>query len=116
MKHSKRDSEGVMMVNHKDSPGLTPEFLAEVAKAFPGEDTLPPGAGTGMFEAPIVTCVHCQQMVIINPLRNRQRGWCGKCAHYLCDKCSLNQKLGVPCRPYTQVIEDVINQNSNLKA
>lgn len=111
MQHSKRSSEGVMLVNHKDSPGLDAEFLAQVAKAFPGQDTLPPGCGTGMFEAPIITCVHCQAMIIVNPLRNRQRGWCRKCGHYICDKCDLLKKLGVACKPWAQVIDEIMEES-----
>jgi len=116
MKHSTRDSEGVLTVNHKDSPGLSPEFLLEVQKAFPGEDTLPPARGRGMFQAPVMKCIHCQAMIIINPLRNRQRESCPKCRAYICDKCALNMKLGLECKPYTKVIEEIIEANSgNLK-
>lgn len=116
MKHSKRADEGVLMINHRDSPGLSPEFLGQVAAALPGEDIMPPNRGRGMFEAPIMKCMHCQAMIIINPLRNRQRGWCGKCSAYICDKCTLNMKLGLECKPYTKVIEEIIEANSgNLK-
>lgn len=104
------------MVNHKESPGLSPEFLLEIQKAFPGEDTLPPNRGHGMFEAPIMKCSHCQAMIIINPLRQRPRERCPNCWRNICDKCSLNMKLGLACRPYEAVIQAVIDANSgNLK-
>ncbi len=108
MKHSKRSSEGYLMINHKDSPGLTDEFLGKIQQACPGEDTLPPGSGHGMFETSTVSCSHCQAMVILNPLRNRQRGWCGRCGHYVCDRCAGLLKIGVPCKPFAQIIEEVL--------
>lgn len=116
MKHSERSDEGYLMVNHKNSPGLSPEFLLELQKAFPGEDTLPPNRGHGMFEAPILKCTHCQGMIIVNPLRDRRRERCPSCFRYICDKCALNMKLGLECKPFEKVIEEIIEANSgNLK-
>ena len=81
------------MLDHRDSPGLPTE--------------LPPGMGCGLFEAPTVTCSHCQVVVIVNPLRNRDRAYCQKCDHYICDVCGKALQVTGICRPFKQVIEDV---------
>ena len=78
---SKRSHEGLLILDHRDSPGV-PDSMAVQAG-------LPVGAGRGLFEAPTFTCQHCDAVVVINPKRNRERAWCKHCDHYLCDACGV---------------------------
>lgn len=108
---SKRSHEGYLLLNHTDSPGLSQDFL-DAAHAQSTAPPLPPGAGRGLFEAPTFTCAHCQKVSIINPLRNRDRAYCAKCDHYLCDDpCGLAYKVsGGACRSYKQLTEMLYEQ------
>lgn len=69
--------------------------------------------GGGMKEFPTITCSHCQQVLIINPDRTRERGYCPKCDHYVCDRCEVI-RLNQGCKTYKQIMdeyeESVINQ------
>lgn len=95
-------------MNHKDSPGVSDTLLN--MPTLPG---MPPGAGRGMFEAPIIICSHCQTGLVINPLRTRDRAYCPKCDHYICDKCEgVRVQTGV-CKTYRQFIDEL--QETDLK-
>lgn len=97
---SKRSHEGYLLIDHRNSPGLTD---AEVAKAG-----LPIGAGRGLFEAPTFTCSHCQSVVVLNPLRTRDRGYCRKCDHYVCDTCTTALSASGICKPFKEVIYEAM--------
>jgi len=89
-------------MDNRESPGVSDEQLRAVGPP------LPIGAGRGMFEAPTVTCSHCQVVVVINPLRNRDRAYCAKCDHYICDTCGgVAAKTGI-CRSFKQIIDEVL--------
>ena len=102
MIHSQRSREGWLSINHRDSPGLTDAALSTSGAA------LPPGAGQGMFEAPTVTCSHCQTVVVLNPTRTRDRAYCARCDHYLCDGCGVTLTASGVCRPFSQIIAETI--------
>ncbi len=73
---------GYLMIDHRASPGL-PEDIARKT----GLD--PKYAGEGkLFEAATLTCSHCKCAVIKNQLRVREREFCFKCHHYICDYCA----------------------------
>ena len=57
-------------------------------------------AGGEKLEMPTLSCAHCNTVVILNPLRRRERGYCRKCHAYVCDVCN-----GKECRPLNQGIE-----------
>ena len=101
MQHSKRSQEGWLMIDHRESPGVSD---AMVQAASPG---LPPGAGCGMFEAPTITCSHCQAVVILNPARQRYRAWCRTCDRYICYLCNVALQSTGTCKTFEQVIEEV---------
>ncbi len=85
---SKRSLEGEILIDHRASPGLTPE------EAGP----LSPAVGKGeVFESAIVTCSHCQTTIVLNPNRTRDRGYCGKCDRYLCDGCEFVRVKTLAC-------------------
>jgi hypothetical protein len=73
---------GYLFVDHRASPGLT----AEEARAV-GFD--PSMAGSKVIEADTMTCSHCKAVVVKNPLRQRERGFCLYCSHYICDCCAI---------------------------
>jgi hypothetical protein len=89
---SKRSHEGLLIIDHSESPGVTPEDV----------NGMGPIVGKGQtFEAPIVQCCHCNVGVILNPLRNRPRNYCQKCDAYVCDQagCLTN------CLPFEKVVD-----------
>lgn len=88
MRFSKRSLEGEILIDHSASPGLTPEQLGGFA----------PAVGKGeVFESAINTCAHCQAMVVLNPDRTRERGYCSKCDKYLCDACAFRLTVTLTC-------------------
>lgn len=89
------------MIDHRYSPGISPELL----KAC----DMPMEAGRGFFEAATYTCSHCQRVVIINPLRNRDRAYCRKCDHYICDQCGAVMAATLECKTFKQIIDEVQN-------
>jgi len=85
MQHSKKSTEGYLLVDHSASPGL-PEDVA-IASGY--DPTL---CREGKrFEAASLTCDHCKVVVIKNPRRTRERPFCAKCHHYICDVCDLKR-------------------------
>jgi hypothetical protein len=95
---SKRSQEGYLLLDNRNTPGVPDDLL-------PG---MPAGAGRGLFEAPTYTCSHCQTVVILNPLRNRDRPYCASCDHYICDRCKCIQVAsGGTCKSFKQVIDEV---------
>jgi hypothetical protein len=102
--HSKRSKEGWICMDNRESPGVSDALLRTVGVS------LPPGAGVGMFEAPTITCSHCQTVLIVNPLRTRDRAYCQKCDAYICDGCGTAMALSGVCKPFAQLIEEVQEQ------
>ena len=109
---SLRDKEGYLLIDHRASPGLTPEQ----AKAF-GYDPAQVGEGK-ILETATATCSHCQKIVLLNQARTRERAVCLKCYNYVCDGCALAAAHGESCRPWAQVIEEtheMAAQSFNIK-
>lgn len=50
-----------------------------------------PGMGRYRSETTVreatMSCRHCRTVVVINPLRTRERSFCRRCNAYLCDRC-----------------------------
>ena len=76
---SKRSLEGELVIDHRAGGGIVT-----------GE--MPVRAGS-MLETSTITCNHCQQIVVKNPYRERDRHYCPSCDKYICDECSLRRKL-----------------------
>lgn len=95
---TKSTHEGYLMIDHRESPGISQELEAAAG--------LPPGAGRGVFESATYTCNHCNFVVVINPLRTRARGYCVKCDHYVCDACEAARVITGVCRTMQQIIEE----------
>lgn len=96
---SLRRHEGYLLVDHRNSPGLTEEQTHAAG--------LPPGAGQGLFEAPTYTCSHCQAIVVLNPDRKRERAYCVKCDRNICDACGALYGMTRECRNIQKVLDDV---------
>lgn len=94
-----RSREGYMHIDHQSSPGV-PEPLARKA----GLAGFNVGEGS-VVELSTLTCSHCKTVQIKNPMRQRERGHCFKCNHYICDLCATVQE----CRPWAQVVDDVLD-------
>ena len=66
-------------------------------------------------ECATITCSHCQQVMIVNPLRSRERAYCPKCDHYICDGCGAVRALnGGLCKTFKQVIDET-QENAALQ-
>lgn len=98
---SLRRHEGYLLIDNRDSPGVSDELMQSM-----GVD-MPKGAGKGLFEAPTLTCSHCQVVVVLEPRRTRARGYCPKCDHYVCDRCeAVRVATGGACKPFKQIIDE----------
>jgi hypothetical protein len=90
------------MVDHRASPGLPVDFYKPL-----GSDM--PAVGEGkMLEMATITCSHCNSIVVKNPLRVRERAYCSKCDHYICDSCSVISKLPLYDHTPFEKIADVV--------
>lgn len=84
---SKRSQEGYLMIDHRAGDGL--------------------GSMRGLFETAIATCSHCQRGVVRNPGRFRERAWCPKCDHYICDECEVVRVAsGGECKTFKQIMDE----------
>ena len=88
------------MVDHRASPGLPNNPLM-------GEGTL--------FEAKTNHCSHCGTVVIMNPLRTRERSFCVSCNKYICDNCGISMRLpDYIHKTYKQQLEEGLTYFANL--
>ena len=70
---------------------------------------LPPGTPRH-FEADTYTCTHCTAVVVMNPLRVRERFKCKGCNHHICDACAAEMVAGASCVTMAQKIEEHMEQ------
>lgn len=92
--------EGYLLLDHRESPGIPDELSVKIDR--------PVGSGCGMFEAPTYTCTHCSRVVVTNPLRNRERAYCPKCDHYICDGCgAVRVANGGECKTVAQLFDEL---------
>jgi len=108
MVFSKRELEGYVKIDHRNSPGLSP--AERLAAGLPV--AMPIGAGE-MLEAPTFTCSHCQKIVVINPNRQSERAYCSKCDHYVCNGCGAVMKApGYVHRSWRQLIDEFVKSQN----
>lgn len=83
---TQRSKESYLLMDNRAGPGLpgVPQFL----------------------EAATFTCSHCQRIVFINPQRTRERAFCRKCDHYLCDECGIVAQQSLIHKPFAQVLDE----------
>lgn len=101
MKRSLAHGSGYLVVDHRDSPGLSAD---DIARAPVPTDVLP---GSTMTERDVMQCSHCQRGVILNPGRVRARAVCPKCMHYICDPCEAVRVKSGACVPYARVLDEM---------
>jgi hypothetical protein len=100
---SKRAREAYIMIDHRNSPGISPEFLR--ANNLDG-----PAVGAGVtFESAMAVCHCCGADVVLNPNRSRDRAWCMKHDAYLCDLCDAARSAGQDCTPYEQKLTAIFD-------
>jgi len=88
---TKKSRDGYVMLDHRESPGVTCEEAWRTGNAI-----IPIGGGAKL-EAATFTCSKCQKVIVKNPGRMRERAYCRKCDHDVCDECGLQLKLGHVC-------------------
>lgn len=95
---SLKDHAGYLFIDHRDSPGISPEEAAKVPGAI--------SSGKGeLFEADVKMCSHCERAILLNPARERPRGYCQKCNHYICDEPGCN----IECNPIRKLLDQIQN-------
>jgi len=100
--------EGYLMIDHRFSPGVP----ADVARSM-GLDPRFMGEGKVM-ETATIHCGHCLGVVVKNPNRIRERGYCRHCDHYICDACDAQRHLPGYVHASGEKIIDVL-QNAAAK-
>lgn len=96
------DNEGYLLIDHRDSPGLTAKQAVTAGRA----SIMPHVAKGRRFEGATLTCSHCERIVIKNLDRARQRAYCPKCNHFICDWCEAERVRTGQCKPFKQVIDE----------
>lgn len=105
---SKQIHEGYVMIDHRASPGLSEEQA--LALGYNPQHV----AEGQLFEAKTNHCSHCGTVVIINPLRTRERSYCSYCDKYICDNCGISSKLpDYVHKTYKQQLEEGLTFLSN---
>ena len=103
---SKRRFEGYFQVDHRASPGIPDEMMPA---------GMPARSGQGNFETSTYTCSHCPRIVVLNPMRRRERGYCRKCDKYICDYCTAALHETGICLPYKNFLDELQEKNSRLE-
>lgn len=101
---SKLNNQGELLIDHRNSPGITPEWAA--ARGVAG----PVVGGGKVYESGLKNCKHCGGDVLMHPQRTRDREWCSVCDAYICDSCGLLRKLGSPHKSLGAVLDDIFNR------
>lgn len=96
---SLRRHEGYLLIDHRDSPGVTAELVRQSGKDAPI-------VGNVLYECATFTCSHCQGVVFMNPSRTRARGYCRKCDHHICDRCTTVLAQTRECVPFKKILDD----------
>ena len=92
--------EGHLIVDHRNSPGIPKEAAERM-----GLDPSLVAEGKVM-EAATLRCCGCGGMVVMNPLRTRERAHCYQCNSYICDACvAIGRTHGHV--PFAKVVDEV---------
>lgn len=96
---SLRSHEGYMLIDNRNAPV---DDATMVAMGYA------PGAGRGLYESATYTCSHCNYVVVIEPKRTRERGYCRKCDQRICDACTAILAKTFECLPMKKLADDVL--------
>lgn len=98
---SLRHHEGYILIDHRDSPGVDAVNINQVDTPIVG-----PGA---TYESATYTCSHCHRIVVINPKRTRERPYCARCDHRICDQCDgVRNNSVVTCLPMNAILDKAL--------
>lgn len=93
-----RQQEGWMFIENNHAPV---DDATMVAAGYV------PGSGRGRYESATYTCSHCNYVVVIEPKRTRERGYCRKCDQRVCDGCAYIMAKTFECLPMKKLADDV---------
>jgi hypothetical protein len=99
---SKKELEGYLKIDHRLGEGITPQEASQA-----GRGTIPVGRGM-LLETATYRCNHCTRQIVKNPLRERERGYCPKCDHYICDTCEATRLRTGVCKPVAKIIDEFL--------
>lgn len=102
--------EGYLLIDNSAGPGITESDLAKL----PHKETLVAVPEGKKFEAATLTCKHCHVTMLRNPLRVRERSFCRKCTHYICDRCAAVAWQTGECRTMDEVL-DTLQEETFLR-
>lgn len=98
--NSLRSHEGWMYSDNRNNVGVSDEQM--LAMGYPA------GAGRGLYESATYTCSHCNAVVVMEPKRTRERGFCRGCNQRICDPCVAIKAQTMTCKTMTQIIDEAI--------
>lgn len=98
--NSLKNHEGYLYIDNRNSPGVPDSQMIPLGYVA--------GAGKGLYESATYTCSHCNRVVVIEPKRTRERGYCRKCSSRVCDPCTAIMASTLECRTMKQVIDEAL--------
>jgi len=105
-----RKRESYLMIDHRASPGVKQEQYREAGFNMPA---VPEGK---MGEYKVLVCWHCNQHLIVNPLRQRERGFCRSCMEYICDVCVADaQRPDYAHKPLMAKVDETLERISRTE-
>lgn len=104
----KKDLEGYVMLDNRESPGFT---YAEHPAAYHAGIPVGPGA---FFEGSTLKCRCCDRIVVLNPDRIRERGHCRECDGFLCDPCAVNLHLTGNCNCIDKLLDKALKAQATI--
>jgi hypothetical protein len=99
---SLRSLEGYMLIDHRNSPGVSDELMVKAGYI--------PGAGQGLYESATYTCPYCETVVVIEPKRTRPRAFDRKTGRYICDPCKAAMMSGALLVPIKEIADRMLNR------
>ncbi len=105
---SKTELEGYLEIDHRESPGFTPEQAKEARWG----KTMP--VGSKQFKLVTYKCCGCEAMIVVRPERTRERTWCRACDAFMCDGCAWALKITGNHKPMQQIIDEFMRKAANL--
>ena len=101
-----RAREGYLCIDHTNSPGIPAGFFEKCGlKIDPAIEALFGEGRTAEFAT--LSCSHCDRQIIRNPGRERERGKCFQCFHYLCDACAAEYKVSGCCKSLAKQLDQL---------
>lgn len=105
---SLRSHEGLMTIDHRNSPGVPDEIAIATGYQAGGLK-----AGT-LFESATFTCPYCETVVVMNPNRSRPRNYDKKTNHLICDGCEAIRVTGVEMKTMKQIADEILNKAAQI--